>query len=222
MTFRITKTHYHKNPFIGLFLKANDQHVLVPKSAPAKIRELAEETLGVKAIDLFIKQSPLIGLFCVLNQTGCVLAADAENEEKKLLKNAGYRIHTLKSGLAPGNVLLANNHACFASPKIPKKEAASIADVLGVEVIQQPLSGMVTLGAINVVTDQGLFAYNEVTEVEFRQMEKTFHVRGLNGTANSGTPFNALGVVANKAGALVGDLTTGVETQRIFEALSGG
>lgn len=222
MTLAITKTHYHKNPFIGLFLKANDRHVLLPKSAPERIRRQAEETLGVSAIPLFIKQSPFIGLFCALNQIGCVLAADAENQEKKILKDAGYNVHVLKSGLAPGNTILANSHACFASPKIPKKDATAIADALGVEVIQQPLSGMTTIGATNVVTDQGLFAYNEVTEVEFRHMEKTFHVKGLNGTANSGTPFNALGIIANKTGALVGDLTTGVETQRIFEALSGG
>ena len=40
------------------------------------------------------------------------------------------------------------------------------------------------------------------------------------GTINHGVPFIGSGLVANSKGALVGDLTTGIELGRIEEALN--
>ncbi len=137
------------------------------------------------------------------------------------MKKAGYNVYALKSSLAPGNVLLVNNKVGLASTEVPPAELKAIGECLDITVHQHALSGMHTLGAMNVLTDKGLFAYNDVTDVEFKFMEKLFDVRGTNGTTNNGVPFNAFGVVANSKGALVGDLTSGFETQRVYEALNG-
>ncbi|MDP2718136.1 MAG: hypothetical protein Q8P02_05305, partial [Candidatus Micrarchaeota archaeon] len=175
-----------------------------------------------KLIQTFIQQSTLCGLFCQFNSHGVVLAAETRDDEADAFKKAGYHVHVMTSGLAPGNVILCNDSAAIVSPKISQKEAETIAGVLRVPVTRQGFSGMPTIGATSALTNAGLFAYNDVTEVEFKHMQKILGVQGINGTANGGTPFNALSIVANSRGALVGDLTTGVETQRIFEALGGG
>lgn len=221
MTFQIQKTNFYKNPFIGLYLRTNDRHTLLPPNAPEKLRHQAHETLGTQAIELFINQSPLIGLFCVLNNHGAILAAGADPHEKSVLKKHGYNVYTLKSSYAPGNVLLFNNRVGMSTSQIPDAELKAIGECLGIEMFAETLSGMHTLGATNVVTDTGLFAYNDVTDVEFKHMQKRFGVGGVNGTTNGGVPFNAFGVTANARGALVGDLTSGFEIQRVFEALSG-
>ena len=221
MTFSIQKASFHKNPFIGLYLKTNDRHTLICKNAPAKLKSQSADVLRTEPLELYINQSPLLGLFCAMNNRGIILAAGSEREEKNFLKKNGYEVYVMKSSLTPGNVLLVNNHAGLASPQLPPAELKPIAECLGITMHQQPISGMHTLGATNVLTDLGLFAYNEITDVEFKHLEKLFGVHGANGTTNNGVPFNAFGVVANRHGALVGDMTSGFETQRVYEALNG-
>ncbi|MBI2445256.1 translation initiation factor IF-6 [Candidatus Micrarchaeota archaeon] len=221
MTYSILKTNFYKNPFIGLYLRTNDRHTFMAKNAPARIRAQAQDALKTELVEFYVNQSPLIGLFCVMNNHGAILAANSEREEKNLLKKHGYDVHVLKTSLTPGNVLLFNNKIGLASPQLPPAELKPIGETLGIPMHQLHLSGMHTIGATNVVTDKGIFAYNDVTEVEFKQMEKLFGIHGTNGTSNNGVPFNSFGVVANNHGALAGDLTSGFEMQRIYEALSG-
>src|SRR3989338_3339070 len=133
--FSIKKSHYYKNPFVGLFLKTNDRHTLIPKKAPATLVS-GVSSLQTDAVELLINQSPLLGLFSVLNSTGCILHQEAENEEKRILKKLGYNVYVMKNSLAPGNMLLANDHACYLSPQVPKKELAAIGECLGVEPFQ--------------------------------------------------------------------------------------
>ncbi len=222
MTYRIAKAGYYKNPFIGLYIRTNDRHTLMAKNAPEKIHSAVKNALGTETVELFINQSPLVGLFCVLNSNGCILAADAEKAEKSAIKKLGYNVHALKSSLTPGNSILVNDKSCLASPQLPRLEAKEVADCLGVEVFQHKLSGISTIGATNVATNNGLLAYNDVTDVEFKHMLKIMQVPGgSNGTTNNGVVYNSFGLVANSRGALVGELTTGFETQRVYEALSG-
>ncbi len=221
MTYSIQKAHFYKNPFIGLYMRTNDRHTFLAKNAPEKLHAQVKSALKTEAVELFVNQSPLVGLFCILNNHGAVFAAGSEAQEKTIVKKLGYNVYTLKSSYAPGNVFLFNNHVGLATPEVPAAELKAISDCFGIEMHQQHLSGMHTLGATNVVTDKGLFAYNDVTDVEFKHMEKLFGVRGTNGTTNGGVPFNAFGTVANNHGALVGELTSGFETQRVYEALSG-
>ena len=121
---------------------------------------------------------------------------------------------------SPGNNILCNNKACLVNPEIPATEAKKIGDCLGVEVFRQKI-GIRTSGSANVVTDKGLLAFNETSEVEMKYLEKIFGIKGIVTTTNFGNPFNGFAVVANAKGALVGETSTGVEVQRIFEALSG-
>ncbi|MFH0835776.1 MAG: translation initiation factor IF-6 [Candidatus Micrarchaeota archaeon] len=217
--FNIQKTSLERNPFIGLFLRASDSVVLCTKNAPSKVKTLAEETLGAPLTELFLAESSLIGIFSVLNSTGCIVTSEAEHKEVQALKKTGLNVLKLKSSFAPGNNILVNDTAALVSPLMSKEEAAEIADALGVEVHRQQFAGLKTVGSANIVTNNGLLAFNETSEIELKQLEKWFGVRSGVGTANMGVVYNSLSIVANKKGALVGDLTSGFELQRIFEAL---
>ncbi len=218
---KIVKASYHKNPFIGLFLKTNNSITLVPKQSPAKIRQVAKEALNTTVLEMFVNQSPLIGLLTALNDNGCVLANQSELEEVRLLKKQGLNVYVMEEQYAPGNTIFGNKKATIISPLISRHEAEKIAECLGTEFIQESVGSIKTIGAINVATNKGLLAYNDITEVELKKLEKILGVHGEAGTNNTGTPFNSLGVIANDYGALIGDLTTGFESQRIYQALCG-
>ena len=217
--FKIMKSSVLNNPFIGLYARANDSVAFCSKSAPRKFAKSLEGCLNVQVIDLFIANSPLVGIFSAMNGTGCVLTAGVGKREVNAVKKAGLNTLVLESSFAPGNNILANDKAALVNPLMEKREIAYVQDVLGVEVHAKPIMSLRTVGSANVVTNRGLLAFNEAGGVEVKQLEKWFGVRGAGGTANMAVAFNGISVVANKHGALAGDLTSGFEAQRIFEAL---
>jgi len=220
VTFRIARTNVNKNPFIGLFMRANDSILLVsPRLQAATIKEAAG-ILDVKPLSIFVDESPYLGLFSALNSNGCVLPRLCTERETRALKKAGLNVCSLASPHAPGNTILCNDNAALASPAIPKKEAKRAADALGVEVLQQSFGGLASFAATSAVTNRGLLTYNDLTEAELKHLEKLFKVHAVIGTTNFGVPYNSLSVVANSRGALAGDKCTGFEMQRVFEAFS--
>ena len=212
----------HKNPFVGLFFKANDDLVLVPKVLGGKLAETVHNTLSATPVCLSVSQSDLLGLFVAMNSNGCVVPSFIEDDELAILRKTGLNVATIDSHQACGNCILCNDTAAILHPTIAKAEAKKISDALGVEALAHDLlSKISTVGAVNVVTNTGLLAYNEMPQVELKKLERIFKVRGNVGTCNMGVPFVGMGVVANSKGALVGHATSGFEVQRIYEALFG-
>jgi translation initiation factor 6 len=218
----IRKTAIERNPFLGLFLRASDSVLLAPPNLPQKVREAAEATLRVNTTRLLVHQSNLLGVYCCLNSNGVLLPEFAEDAEVRLLKGLGLNVVRLDSRWgAVGNNVLANDRAALVNPDLPADQAQQVADALGVEVEQAPVSGLKTVGAVNVVTNKGLLAYNHTTEVELKRLESLFKVKGSVGSANMGVPFVGICAVANSRGALLGELSSGFEVQRAYQALSG-
>jgi len=218
---KIVKADFEKNPFVGLFLRANDNLLLAPKNAPDKLVEAASEALGTEAVRMFVNQSHLIGLYTAMNSRGCLLPKTAEAEEMLLLKKAGLNVCTLPENFAAvGNNVAANDKGAVVNPAMGAKERRIVADCLGVEVVARRIAGFSTVGALTVATNSGFLTCNEAGEEDLEVLEKGFGVKGGRGSSNMGTPFNSLGVVANSRAAVVGELTTGFEAGRIHEALA--
>jgi translation initiation factor 6 len=220
LELRIAKSSIHKNSFIGLFLKTNDELTLAPHGLPKKNAAQVRETLGTRAVHVLIDQSPLVGLLTAMNSSGVVLPCYSEKSVAAALKNEGLNVLALREPFAPGNLVACNDRAALVSPLIHKDEAKRIGDALGVEVHQQALAGSPVVGATCVATNNGVLAFNEASEIELKFLAKIFGCKAVGGTTNFGSVCNALGVVANDRGALVGEATTGFEVQRVFEALS--
>ena len=218
----ITKFSVHKNPFVGLHFKASDEIALVPRVLAGKLAGTVQNTLGATPVPLSINQSDLLGLFVAMNSSGCVVPSFIEDDELAVLRKAGLNVATIETHQACGNSILCNDRAAVLHPTIARAEAKKISDALGVEALAHDLlSKISTVGAVNVVTNRGLLAYNEMPQVELKKLERLFKVRGNVGTCNMGVPFVGMGVVANSKGALVGHATSGFELSRIYEALFG-
>ncbi|MFH0971308.1 MAG: translation initiation factor IF-6 [Candidatus Micrarchaeota archaeon] len=217
----IRKTSFYKNPFIGLYIRANERIALVPKNIHEKIVPIVKEALQVEIVPIFLCQSPVLGIFSALNSNGCVVSALAEKHEVRPLRELGLNVFFMDEKFAPGNNILANDKSALVNPRIPRPEQKKIGDCLGVEVFSHPIANLQTVGSENVVTNRGLFAFGEISEVELKMAERIFGVRGTPGTVNSGSNANSYGVVANTKGAIVGESTSGAEIQKIFEGLFG-
>lgn len=71
-----------------------------------------------------------------------------------------------------------------------------------------------------VVTAKGLLCHPKSSNEELRVLEKVFDVPVMIGTVNHGSPVIGSGLVANSKGAIIGNLTTGIEIGRIEESLN--
>lgn len=213
------KASFYNNPFIGLYLRASDELVAVPKNIPSKTLEAAQAALGARIFHASISQSNLLGIFSVMNSSGALLSSLAEPAEAALFKQQGLNIDFLEP-LSPGNNVAANDKAALASHHLSKHELKRVEDCLGVEVFQHRFATPSIITSL-AVTNKGFVAHNDLTETELKILEKIFGVHGMQATVNGGTVFNGIGLVANSRGALVGEATSGFEVQRIYEALFG-
>jgi translation initiation factor 6 len=100
-----------------------------------------------------------------------------------------------------------------------KQAEAAVAEILGVPVERGTLAGLKTVGSAAVVTAKGVLCHPKTADTELDLLESLFKVEADIGTVNHGAPFIGAGIVANKAGAVVGTLTTGPELNRIENAL---
>lgn len=215
----LLKGSFYNNPYVGLFLRASDKLVAVPRSIPEKTLESVQSALRVPVFNASISQSNLLGIFSVMNSTGAVLSSLAEKQEALEFKKQGLNVAFLEP-FSPGNNVAANDKAALASHHLSKPDLKRIGDCLGVEVFQHRFAAPSIITSI-AVTNRGFVAHNDLTDTELKLLEKIFKVRGMQATVNGGTVFSSLGLVANSNGALAGEASTGFEVQRIFEALFG-
>ena len=100
-----------------------------------------------------------------------------------------------------------------------EKSIKKIRDTLKVPVVHGTIAGLKTVGMAAVATNKGLLCHPKVSDDEKMHLEKIFKVPVMIGTVNHGSPVIGSGLVANTKGAIIGNLTTGIEMGRIEEAL---
>ncbi len=221
--FSIAKLEINRNPFIGLYLSASDDFLLHSTYVPEKVATSAASILKPKKTCITnLGNSTLTGLFSVMNSNAILVPTFSERDEVKQIESElGIAVCKIddKFSAVKNNVILTDK-ACILNPNMSKTQQEKIRDVVGVEVFASKISGISTVGSVNVATNKGLVAYNHAAELELNWLSKALKVKYKRGTCNFGTVANSLGIVANSTGALTGSFSTGHETGTIFEALS--
>ncbi len=222
--FEVKRLDIHKNPFIGLFFSCSENVLIY---SPFLQSESVEKIKSVLKPDrsccVSVGSSHLTGLFTVLNSHGVVVPEFIEeNEMKKIERETGLKVCTVESRFsAVKNNVLANDEAGLVNQRVSKTQREIIAKCLGVGVEPKRISGLSTVGAINLVTNNGLIGYNNASDAELHVLSQFFNVPVVRSTCNFGTSAVGLGVVANCHGALVGSASTGFELGNVYAALSG-
>jgi translation initiation factor 6 len=209
----IYKYDVYRSPNVGIFLKANDKFLFVPKGfAHSKVEKL-EGFLGVKCVVTSIAHTRLLGPLMVTNNNGIIVPRIAEDGEVRELKEStGMNVARLETKLTSvGNLIAANDKAAIASTALPKDSLRSVKDILDVPVESMDVASYYQVGAMIVATNVGAAVHPKTSEREIERIGRTLNVDVEPLTINGGIPFVAAGIVANSKSIVVGTLTTGPE-----------
>ncbi len=212
----------YRSPNIGVFLKANDRFLLVPKGmAQTKTDKLCGD-LEVSPVFASIGESRLLGPLISMNSNGILVSRLAEDFEMSQIKSeTGMNVSRLESKLtAVGNLVVANDRCALVSPALDHYAVAQVKDVLGTEVERIPIGEYHQVGSFVVATNRGAAVYPGLSETEVARIGSFLGVDAYPTSINRGVPFVASGLVANSRNAIAGSQTTGPELVFITRALS--
>lgn len=207
------------NPYLGVFCAVNENYALVPNIISKKEVLKVERALDVKAIKTTIDGSPIIGALLVINSSGAIVPEFINDEEIRNLKKH-FNVVKLPGKLnATGNNILVNDKAALVHQKLTKKSMKIIQDSLDVEVLKGTIAGIKTVGSAAIATNKGVLCHPKANEEDILDLKNLFKIDVKIGTVNYGMPLIGAGLIANSKGAITGTNTTGVELNRIEDAL---
>lgn len=212
----------YRSPNIGIFLKANDRFLLVPKGLAQTKTDKLSGSLGVTAVPASISESRLLGPLISMNGKGMLVSRLAEqNEVEELASATGLNVARLESRFtAVGNLVTANDNHALVSPILEARAVAQVHEVLGTEVERLSIKEYVQVGALVVATNSGAAVYPGLDEEEVARLGGFLGVEAYPTSVNKGVPYVASGIVANSMNAVVGSQTTGPELVFITRALN--
>ena len=213
----------YRGPNIGIYGRATDEKVFVPRGyAEAKAARL-EECLGAEALASSVANTRLLGPLMVANNHGLLLPHTVSDlEVAHYQKHSGLCVAVLGTRYtALGNMIAANDRGAVVSPAISAEDARSAADALDVEVAQLRVAGYNQVGAMVAATSRGGIVHPEADDAEIRAASDVLGVRLEPATINGGVPFVSSGVLANNKSVVAGSMTTGPEIMMLTQAFSG-
>ena len=211
----------YRSPNIGIFLKANDTALLVPKGvAETKVDKLAND-LGVVACHTSVGGTRLLGPLIAMNNNGIIASRMIEDYEiEEISAKTGLRVTRLESKLtAVGNLVAANDYGAVVSPVLDPREISQVRAALGTDAVAMAGGDYQQVGAMVVATNSGAVVSPKAGEDEAKEIEKVLKVEVSASSVNGGIPYPASGVVANTKNAVTGYLTTGPELVFLTRAL---
>ena len=211
----------YRSPNIGVFLKANDKSLLVPKGLASTKSDKLSEALGTTPIPTSIGESRLLGPLVAMNNKGVLVSRLAESGEiREIADGTGLEVAKLDSKFtAVGNLVAANDKFALASPLLDQRAVAQVRDVLGVEVQMGAIKEFTQVGSLIVATNGGAAVYPGLDELDCKELGELFGGEAVPTSVNRGVPYVASGLVANSKNAVAGSQTTGPELVFITRAL---
>jgi translation initiation factor 6 len=211
----------YRSPNIGVFMRANDRVLLIPKGLAQTKTDKLCTNLEVMAVPTSIGESRLLGVLSSMNGNGVLVSRLAEDNEIGEIKSAtGLNVSRLESKLtAVGNLVAANDRYALASPVLDSRALSQIKDVLGTEVERTAIGEYYQVGSFVVATNKGAAVYPGLDETDVERLGKALGVDAYPTSVNRGVPYVASGVVANSRNAIAGTQTSGPELVFITRAL---
>jgi len=212
----------YRSPNIGIFLKANDKAILVPKGiAGSKAEKLAND-LGVTPCFSSVGGTRLMGPLIAMNNKGILASRMIEDYEmEEISSKTGLKVERLVSRFtAVGNLVAANDHGAVVSPVLEQHAVKQVQDVLGTETLTITVGEYIQVGAMILATNSGAAVSPKASAKEAESIGNILRVEASASSVNGGIPLPASGAVANSKNAVAGYLTTGPELIFLTRALN--
>jgi len=212
---------FNENPNLGVFCRANDDIAFIRKGLSKNVKNKIISALDIDLIEISIADATIVGSLLTFNSKGAIVCDFIDEDSLKIITNQGLDVCIISDKInAVGNDILVNDTGALVHPDFNDKTIDNIQKTLGVPVSRGTIGTLNTVGMAAVVTNKGLLCHPKATDDEKRNLEKVFNVSVMIGTVNHGSPVIGSGLVANSKGAIIGNLTTGIEMGRIEEALN--
>lgn len=217
----IHKYDVYRSPNVGLFVRTNNDTLLLPFGfAETKAKKLIEYLDVEKIIHVSIAGTRLMGPMTVMNNNGILLPYTVSDDEIRILKQTGLNVDRLKSKFtAIGNLISANDKGALVSNLFKGEADQNIKDILGVPLQTFSIGGYVQVGSMIVATNAGAIVHPMANDSEISRISEILQVEAEPATVNGGSPFLSSGIIANFSSVIVGNLTTGPELIMISRAL---
>ncbi|RLI04250.1 translation initiation factor IF-6 [Candidatus Bathyarchaeota archaeon] len=206
---------------IGVYIRATEEFIIVPKQVPSTKVEKLQEWFKTKIVRTNIGGSVLIGSLICANSNGMILPRfvwDEELEALKSLRDVNITVMDTKR-TAYGNLVLTNDYGAVVDPRLSRKDVRVISDTLGVEAVPGEVAGLPYVGALTTATNKGAMVHPLIKPEEEELLRDVLKVHVGIGTVNCGIPYIATGLIGNSKVAAAGSLTTGPELFMIGQAL---
>lgn len=212
--------NFNENPNLGVFCRCNDDVAFIRSGLPKKTLNKVKKVLQAEIVELSVSDSNIVGSLMSLNSNGAVLTDFADKTCVESVRNQDLDVCVIGDKYnAAGNDILVNDTGCLVHPDISDESMKIIGKTFDVPVYRGKIGGLKNVGMAAFVTNKGCLCHPKVNDEEKNTIKKVFDVEVMSGTVNHGSPIIGSGLVSNSKGAIIGDLTTGIEMGRIEEAL---
>ena len=207
--------------YVGVFARATNDCALVRPDVDDDLRAELEAELEVPVHPTTVGGASTVGALATGNENGLLVSSRVlDYERERLGELVDLPIAELPGSInAAGNVVLANDYGAYVHPDLPREAVKVVKEALEVPVDRGDLAGVRTVGTAAVATNSGVLCHPKATDAELDHLEEVLDVRADVGTINYGAPLVGSGLLANDAGYVVGEDTTGPELGRIEDAL---
>lgn len=220
MALEHKRAAYFGNSFLGIFAATNNSHTLFPDEAPASFVGKVCGALGTKDVRCSIGESNLNGIYAAMNSKGIILPYFDKKVAEKIRKETGLEVYASRERMnAHGNNICVNDRGGIINEHVHPSERKNMEDCLGVELVPMHIGAFTTVGSMCIANNKGFLVHYVAKEEELKELEGIFKVSGMKGTANTGTGFVGVCILANDKGYVVGQATTAFEMGRVEEAL---
>ena len=217
---KLYKTSYQGNPNIGLYGFATDNFcLLAPEFPPEQVKKI-EEALHVPVYQLRIANSSLLGALVTGNDSVLLVPSIAREDELFRLKQLKIPYAVISTKLtALGNNILCNNNGALVNREYSADTKKIIRQALNVTLHPGEIADTTVPGSCVVHNKKFAALHAFATEEQIKEVEDLLGLSCVKATANFGSPYIRSAVIANSYGMVIGDASTGVEIENIYEAL---
>jgi|GEM_PF-6801193 len=219
----VVKLHYFKNPFVGLYVWANNNVVLVPKDFSHKFVGSVEQALEADVVRVSVASTSLLGLYLTGNDKLLLVPSVVEEGEFKEMQDvlSSYGLEVMVWDVihnALGNNVLMGARAALVSPHL-KAHVDWLTDVTSLRVDVWH-SDYPTPGSVVLLNSYGAFVHYALGDEQLSFLKEWFQLESVErGTLNKGVGFVGYGAVVNDKGFVVGSESTGFEIGDMTVAL---
>ncbi len=217
---KLYKTSFYGNPNVGLYGFCTDTYCLLAQEFTKEQVKKISEVLQVPVYQVKIANSSLIGALVTGNSKVLLVPGIAQEKEIQHLKELKIHVKTLQTKLtALGNNILCNDKGALVNREYSADTKKIIRQALDVVLHPDDIGNADVPGSCVVQNKYGAVIHAFATPEQIREVENLLGVKCTRGTVNFGSPYVRSGILANSYGMIIGEGSTGVEIENIYEAL---